>query len=960
MGYTVMSNINFDNPYLLLIAVPLIVLFTIPFVIAVRKDNRNGHNITSQILHVLLAVIIGFAAAGTTVTTVLTETQVYIVADVSYSANKNLDTIDNIIRDQLILPRNSKVGLITFGKDYELLSELGDQKKVKSVKESTVDDSETNIAEALEYADRLFTDNAIKRVVLITDGKQTDEVDTYAMRRAVDMLEDHDVKVDAYFLDDNLSSDVPEVQISGAEFTPSAFINHREMVAVSIQSNCETRGRLVLYKDGEEYDSTGIELTEGKNMQSFELYTKEGGTFDYEVRLENMEKDTSDFNNSYSFTQSVSSELNVLIITHDWNNLTALVEQYKDSATIDVFENCDSSVYPHATKRDFLTEYLNNSKVNIYNFDRTLDAVNATRFNIIKKDVPYTVEELCKYDEIVLSEFNITTMEYASRFVASLDTVVGTFGKSLVTLGDTGIQSAEVGNDDDEPLRTLDKMLPVRYGRSDDAPKLYTIVIDQSISMWDGRLEPAKDLAKRLVGILDDTDYVYIVAFWGENQVVYGPRPLTDASSIVKAIDSLELKQGTNVFGALNEAFKDIKDYNASQKSVMLITDGRTTSETDRTQARNLVSLMADGGIINGEDFDGGIATSVIEITGNGGGAGSSFLSELASLGHGEHFTVGTGTGNGQIDDVTFAQIAQKESAKVFEQPAVVKLGKDTDEVLSSIPKAELSRIPEVSGYITSVAKASATSVLNILHTKSNDTQSEIPLYAYWNYGTGKVATFTSAFSGDWIRNWSSKSLEGTDKMLNEVFFDSVMYVNIPDEKTDYPYSFSVTQDGTSTRVQIAPPEMRFAARARLNLIMPDGEVVNRDLVLDGNNYNYTFTSAAVGRYQIEVTYEYNGAEYKATSVLNVSYASEYDEFASFEASPLFRAINGRGQVVLGGQMLIENAENEVGVYTNDFTVPLLIMAVVLFVVDIIVRKLKWEDIKSFFGGYKKSGGKKA
>ena len=49
------------------------------------------------------------------------------------------------------------------------------------------------------------------------------------------------------------------------------------------------------------------------------------------------------------------------------------------------------------------------------------------------------------------------------------------------------------------------------------------------------------------------------------------------------------------------------------------------------------------------------------------------------------------------------------------------------------------------------------------------------------------------------------------------------------------------------------------------------------------------------------------------------------------------------------GSITIENNENELSTYTLSLTVPLFIAAVVLFVVDIIIRKLKWNDIKSLF-----------
>ena len=45
----------------------------------------------------------------------------------------------------------------------------------------------------------------------------------------------------------------------------------------------------------------------------------------------------------------------------------------------------------------------------------------------------------------------------------------------------------------------------------------------------------------------------------------------------------------------------------------------------------------------------------------------------------------------------------------------------------------------------------------------------------------------------------------------------------------------------------------------------------------------------------------------------------------------------------------VENNMDEVSTYTVDYTIPLLAIAVALYVIDIIIRKLTWADIKSFF-----------
>ena len=97
-----MSSINFDNPFLLLIGIPLLLIAIIPFVIAIRKDNRTINNVISFIIHIVISLIITLAMAKTTYELVITETNIYVLADVSYSSNNNLELIDEYIENNPI------------------------------------------------------------------------------------------------------------------------------------------------------------------------------------------------------------------------------------------------------------------------------------------------------------------------------------------------------------------------------------------------------------------------------------------------------------------------------------------------------------------------------------------------------------------------------------------------------------------------------------------------------------------------------------------------------------------------------------------------------------------------------------------------------------------------------------------------------------------------------------------
>ena len=932
-----MSNISFDNVYLLLIAVPLIVLFTVPFALAIRKDNRNGHNVASQVLHVVMAVLIAFVAAGTNITTVLSETHVYVVADVSFSARNNLDIIDDYITN-MDLPRGAKLGLVCYGKDYELVGALGDPKKVPSVKTATVDDSETNTAEALSYAGTLFPAGVIKRVVLITDAKDSDARDANAIRRAVDGLAAQNVKVDAVFIDDNIREDEQEVQISGVEFTPNVFTGSAEKVRVSVQSSYETFAVVTLRKDGVSLETKPVDLTLGLNTIGFTLDTTQAGTFEYELSVV-AEGDGVAENNTYAFTQKVFDTMHLLVVTGAWDDCTALISRYGSRAQMDIYES-DSSVAT-AVK----TAYKNQLGDNI-------------DLHINDTAVPVSVEDFCKYDEIILADVDISTLTSCTAFVDGLYKAVSVLGKSLITVGNLYIQ-----NRGDNDLKQLEDMLPVKFGNSEEDPKLYTLVIDGSRSMETlGHLVIAKQVATHLVNLLNDKDEICIVTFFGDVRIVQEPVPLINRNAVIEKINGIELIQGTLISKGLSTAANLITNLDYADKQVMLITDGLSyTDESDDPVA------------IAEEMYRNGIVTSVFDVGRQGDaqdGSGSNpdgpsntaktTLQRIARVGSG-FARNSSEKGNYYyspnvefFEQIDFGPLADSLTESVVRKDTAVSVGRRTDSVLSDIDAAQ---IPAVSGYVYSKTEADATTVLFVEHERASGTVQK-PLYAYRNQGIGRVASFTSSFNEDWLARWESAGLSG-------VFFENVLQTCVPTQKTAVPYTVAVLRKGKYSRVEVALVEQHFGTAAKITVTDPDGETLEGEMSVSLGNYYFEMETARVGKYEIRIDYLYNGTAYSADTTVHIAYADEYDVFAVYESSPLHRAIDGRGSVI--GDALtaekevlkIRNGDDEVGKRVVELTAPLLMITVVLLIADIVIRKLKWEDIVSFFGLRKNGGGKR-
>lgn len=884
-----MSSINFVNAYLLLIALPLALLLSVPFFIAVRKSNVNGHNVASLVLHTLMALIIAFTAAGTSVITTVTETDVYVVADVSYSANRNLDKVDEYIKN-IKLPANSRMGVVCFGKDYRLSTRLGESfQSVKSVK---LDDSATDISGALEYTGTLFREGVIKRIVLITDGAESFTADSNRLRRTISELNSKNIKVDAMFLDDNIGWDTREVQVSSVEYTSNAYLGHKSKAMGVIQSSYETDVIVTLTMGDKELSRLPVHLTPGANSVAFDtLYTDEAGSYNYTIAV-SAEDDANSFNNSVSFTQRVSDNVNILLVTKNPDDLSAVAEIYGKT----------DHVYAPLLQGE---------------------------------RVPYTVEALCAYDEIIISDVNVSeSVANYDMFLESVDTVVSLFGKSLITMGDTGIQT-----DFDGKMKRLDDMLPVNYGNVNQGKKLYTIILDISRSMGTlNKHDRARRASLQLIDLLNEDDQVYIVAFYGSFRTLYySPTTYnpTEAKKAVSDIELTDLEQGTLLSGGMNDAFEKIKDRDYGTKQAMLITDGLTYSGEADNPVDVAKKMRAYGITVSVLDVGRGAAND------NVSGAAAETLRNVASVGGGKYFLVDT---EDKLEDIMFGEIANDDKDFIVERSSAVTLALRRDETVSGIQD-----FAHVGGFVNSKAKANANTVLTVNYY-SDSVAVPVPLYAYWSYGNGRVASFTSRLSGSWIQPWKSSSADG----LFGSFFSNVITIMTPDEKIDYPYVTEIRQENGYAVVDVTPAAVRADASAKLKVVSPSGEVTESEMVFDSSVFASRLLTPSVGSYEITVVYSYGGTDYTSSFSHSVSYLPEYNSFAVYDAAGLNRVIGSGGVVSEDGRLQLINDEKEMGTYRLDLTVPLLIACVTLFAVDIIVRKLRWSDIKSLFKKVKK------
>jgi hypothetical protein len=361
---------------------------------------------------------------------------------------------------------------------------------------------------------------------------------------------------------------------------------------------------------------------------------------------------------------------------------------------------------------------------------------------------------------------------------------------------------------------------------------------------------------------------------------------------------------------------------------VVLISDGKTfTNEPE--SARTVAEMMKNDDIV----------LSTISMLNHSPSypddhtAGCIYLRELAEIGGGSYYDF---LDESKLSELIFVDIADSLTDSIVEKQTKVNITTYRDGVLEGI----LS-LPDVYGYVNSKAKLDATMVLSVDYQKNSTTVKQVPLYSYRSHGNGRVASFTSSLSNGWLSGWSDE--------VKTKLFGNMLVTNTPKEYVNYPFDIVVEYLGESSNIEIIPSSVNPRAKATITLTSPGGEVIKESMVFNLNRYIVNLPTDMIGKYQIDVTYTYGSHSFSAGSYFTVSYGDEYDVFAAYDIVRIYDFLRGYGRIFRDGSIDLENAKNEIDTYEVSFRAPLLIIAVVLFVIDVIVRKFNLKDLLGLF-----------
>lgn len=536
-----MANIklHLEHPLWLLLLIPAVALLLVIYFTLKQQTRKKGKTVVSLILHAVVSVLLVLLASGLTVTTETDRQSTVILLDISDSTASTREDMTATCNSLLAsFDEDDLVGVVAFGRDTVF---LGKQTSDGSVSFEKADASGSDIASAMYYAATLMDRYTHKRIILLSDGKETARDALYAAKR----LAEEGVRMDTVYYDTNGQAG-NEAQIDSMSTVGGIYIGDDVKVFLSIQSNFEALATISFYEGETLLEARSVTLGRGVQDLSFDLTAEASGIHCYRSVL-TCDADTELRNNEAFAALRTYGETAVLIVAADPAKADTLKSALSTEAEVTV---------------------------------------------VSQTEAPIDLPTLCQYDGIYL--MNSDAEKLPIGFDQALDTVVKVYGKSVCYVG--GDRTFSKGN---MPGTLYENMVPVEFGADDGESTALVIVIDASRSMVNTEtnyLELAKIGAIQALETLHPNDYVGIVSFshFAEREV---PMTLVTAQNkeyIKQAITSIQHLAGTVYCPAIEEAYYMLKDIDADRKHIIFLSDGEPF---DEGEASRYIKNKQDEGI---------------------------------------------------------------------------------------------------------------------------------------------------------------------------------------------------------------------------------------------------------------------------------------------------------------------------------------------------------------------------
>jgi Ca-activated chloride channel family protein len=712
----------------------------------------------------------------------------------------------------------------------------------------------TNLAEGIRLASGMIPGTARGKIVLLSDGLVTHgDAESEAK-----LAKERGIVLQAVSLQHPAGD---EVLLSSVQVPDRLYLGEEFHVKAVVESTIATKATIRLYEGNQEIGQEQIAVEKGKNEYLFPQTSRHEGFHRYRVEIAPLQ-DTIQINNqAHAFTY-VQGTPRVLVIEG----------------------------HPGAAKNLVSALQAGNVRVDV------------KEPALLAKDW----DDYRQYASVILADMDATQIREVD--MERLRTAVSDLGIGLVMSG--GADSFGMGGWFKTPV---EEALPVYMDLrgKEKIPSLgLVLVIDKSGSMSSGlgganKMELAKEAAIRSTEMLNEKDYVGVVAFDGSPWVVVQPQPVTDLAGIQNRIGQIYPDGGTDIYPALLTAFDQIKSLQTQRKHVILLTDGQSGRADDY---QGLLAQMTKENI----------TVSTVAV---GDDADTSLLEEIAGWGKGRFYFVN--------DPGTIPQIFSKETALasrafIVEKPQIpIQTGGDDWRALSG-------GTPPLHAYVATTLKQTSEQIL-----ASHD---QDPVLARWQYGLGRSVAWTSDLEGKWSPLWVTWG--NYSRLWNEIVSWTFPQLAAGDWKTE------TELDGLTATVTVTLPEGKETPQ-QMEAVVVDEHLRRVTIPLkpiEIGKLRGEFTAPEPGTYLVQVLQKKEETVTAGQSAgLTISYSPEYG--LRQDGEKRLRDLVTAG----GGTLITDPAE----VFADQLpqkwerqpiTEILLMLAALLWPLDIAVRRLYLPD----------------
>ena len=508
---------------------------------------------------------------------------------------------------------------------------------------------------------------------------------------------------------------------------------------------------------------------------------------------------------------------------------------------------------------------------------------------------------------------NAEREKFSTSYLASIERHVAA-GNGFLMLGDEA--SFAPGSYRRTPIENI---LPVepREPKREEKNRAVVLVIDKSGSMREGNkmlysLEAAKVLARQL----KDNDLLGVVAFDVSPFIVVPMESVGRLRSTFNSqIDRLRPGGQTYIYPALLEAKRQLERQNAAIKHVILLSDGETRGS--QSELIDLVSVMKN---------EMKITVSGIAV---GAEADIRLMKRVSQYGGGLfHYTLDPST----LPQIVLQQIQDKPTDEPPRERDFTPLQERGSQLLSSFPTRSY---PTIRGYMETDLKRGAH--LDLMIPRDDR---KAPLLASWQYERGKSIALTTDLEGRWSRNWIQ-----WNELQN--FLGKILDWLRPSEEPIPLHEARVSLSASQPVLELfAYEEASADSQFRFSVIGKSGRSEGTLRKLAPGHYQAELPISVPGDYRVELTEERRG---RRIAYPPIGYTLPYDRESEIARPEFNTNLLIQLAQATGGEINPESPDKfqkqDVTRNYQPMRQPLIVLAFVLFLLEIAARKLLLSEI---------------